>query len=137
MAILNVNLTPAFLAKQYSLAHQNYFKKMRLFNLPDITINFSKYIELSHALELYSESPEEIREGCTASQTKQHRSTKIKAINGFVEALKDGEIREIEAKGAVKEMLAFANVKRNGTSRAGQLARQLTREEVGNRICKV
>ena len=182
VAILKVNLTPAFLAKQYSLAHQtelerldydrwaekfhpnqataflinrnlkeaikasihnfvssqpqppvlheeskkvvsqfterqreevrrNYFKKVRLFNLPLMTKHFSQFIELSGDLELYSESPEGIREGCNASQTEQHRKTKMKAINGFLEALEDGEIPEAEAKEAVNDMLTLANIK--------------------------
>jgi hypothetical protein len=76
-----------------------------------MTKHFSQFIELSGDLELYSESPEGIREGCNASQTEQHRKTKMKAINGFLEALEDGEIPEAEAKEAVNDMLTLANIK--------------------------
>ena len=35
----------------------------------------------------------------------------MKAINGFLEALEDGEIPEAEAKEAVNDMLTLANIK--------------------------
>lgn len=125
---------------QKEVAACSYFAKIRQFNISTLINHFSEYTKLADHLELYSKSPEGIRDGCNPSQTEQHRETKMKAIRGFEEALKEGfkkatilKFLEIDVKTTVTKMLSLANVDKDGNSEAGQL----TTEEVTNRICKI
>ena len=104
-----------------------YHEKVRLFNLPRFTEHFSQFIHLADAFELYSKSSEGIREGCNASQTAQHRRTKMKAINGFTEALERGFLRSLgngsmlDFDDKVNDMLADAKVTIWGDSTVGEV----------------
>ena len=119
-----------FTSYQVEKANQCYFKKVRLHNLSKITKHFSNYTKLAHTLELYSQSPEGLGDGCNTFQTDQHRETKMKAICSFKKVLKGGGIPERETKEALDDMLGLAAVDKDGNSTEGLLPI----EEVKDRI---
>jgi hypothetical protein len=119
-----------FTSYQVEKANQCYFKKVRLHNLSKITKHFSNYTKLAHTLELYSQSPEGLGDGCNPFQTDQHRETKMKAICSFKKVLKGGGIPERETKEALDDMLGLAAVDKDGNSTEGLLPI----EEVKDRI---
>ena len=101
---------------QVEAANYCYFKKVRLHNLLEITKHFSDYTKLAHSLELYSQSPEGLADGCNTFQTDQHRETKMKAIRSFKKALKGGRIPKRDTEKAVQQMLFLADVDKDGNS---------------------
>jgi hypothetical protein len=115
---------------QVERADRCYFTKIRLYNLVEITRHFADYTKLSHTLELYSQSPEGLKNGCNISQTQQHRKTKIKAIHGFEEALEDSKIPYSDAKEALNDTLVSAIMDKDGNLKEGLLPI----EEVKDRI---
>ena len=115
-------------------ADRCYFEKVQELNLLMLSDYYSECTALAGDLELYSDSPEGARDGCTA----RHRETKIEAINGFKKALQagftrglnEGHISQTYLNNRVDAMLADANVDKDGNSRAGEL----TTKELKDRI---
>ena len=104
---------------------RSYAQKTRSFNLSNFTKSTAQCVKLAHTLELYSESLAGKADGCNAVQTAQHKETKTEIMKGFRKTLDKANIPQAEAKDAVKDLLTSANVKKNGTLRAGKLSRQL------------
>ena len=122
-------------------AKQCYLEKVREFNLSELSTHYSECTALAGDLELYSDSPEGVWDGCTASQTARHRETKIEAINGFKKALQagfrqgleKGHISQTYLNDTVNTMLADANVDKDGNSRAGELTAEALKYRIKTR----
>ena len=122
-------------------AQRRYCEKVRELNIPMLSTYYSECIGFADDFESYSRSPEGAREGCTASQIARHRSTKIEAIRLFGKALKDGFIGGIEEghisqtnlNNAIDDMLADANVDKDGNSIASQLTTKALKDRIKTR----
>jgi hypothetical protein len=118
---------------EVEMANRCYFNRFRLEDLGKMTHQFAQYTKLAHVLELYSQSPEGLDDGCSIYQTRQHRKTKMKAIHGLEEVLQEGKISERETQIALEDMLCQSNVDKNGNSKEGPLSI----EEVKGRISTI
>ena len=101
--------------------------KMRSYSLNAFKVYTAECVQLLHTLELYANSSVGQTEGCNASQTERHRETKMQLINRFPVALYEANIPKADIKKAEDEMLKLANVKKDGTLRAGDFSKKLSK----------
>lgn len=90
----------------------SYASKIRSYSLSNFTESTAECVKLLHSLELYSKSQTGEADGCTASQTEQHKDTKTEIMKRFIKALDKANIPEIRAKEAIIRMRTLANVKK-------------------------
>lgn len=113
-------------------------QKVRNANLTEFTRQFSDFIRLADYFELYSTSPEGLRGGCTLSQTREHRETKMIAIREFKRGIQEGftlslhlkTLSQTDLDDRVNKMLSLAEIDKDGNSKAAKV----TTEKLKSRI---
>ena len=122
-----------------------YREEVRQRNLSDLGNYFSQCIGFLADFETYAYSQAGAMDGCTASQVRRHRDTKMKAIyeyrkalkKGFQGGLTNGSISQTYLDNQVDLMLAAANVDKDGNPTAIPLATEALKariKTIGNKL---